>query len=451
MRLLLISLSLVLIASFFTSCTEEFYPETTNYQELLVVDGLVTNDTGAYVVTLRRSMPLGVNKPKMESGAIVEIESSDGTLVNLTEVSNGTYSTQGTDFRGQIGQSYRLHIVTNNGKEYFSHYESLAAPTDIDQLNWDFETDTEEGTGVRIFVSSHLTDSLQFLRWEYEETWESVPAFLFDTLPQNAFIEAPNEYPEKDNYPNICYTSQKSSDLFIASTESYTENRVLQKPLAFVSASTSKLLYKYCITVNQYSMSKAQYQFWKALADSESEEGSMYDSYPNPIKGNIYSVDNPDEPVLGGFFASPVSQKRIFIRNQDIRTRIIYISNPFSCIYMSRGITTDIQKINGDTLTYLTSRIAAINKQLRTLTPGTPEYISLTSERSQLNVTLTRFNQILKTIDDLEIETGGMYVGTSCERGMGGGVSCTANFVISTVCFDCRRFGTETKPDFWIE
>ena len=43
------------------------------------------------------------------------------------------------------------------------------------------------------------------------------------------------------------------------------------------------------------------------------DEGGLYNTQPELIHGNLYNETNPNEEILGYFYASSVKSKRIFI------------------------------------------------------------------------------------------------------------------------------------------
>ncbi len=46
--------------------------------------------------------------------------------------------------------------------------------------------------------------------------------------------------------------------------------------------------------------------------------GSVFDPQPSELNGNIHSVTNPDEPVIGFVTAGTIGEKRIFINRNEL-------------------------------------------------------------------------------------------------------------------------------------
>ena len=73
-----------------------------------------------------------------------------------------------------------------------------------------------------------------------------------------------------------------------------------------------KFTFKYSLLLNQLSIDKKTYNYWKSINDLNEGQSSFYNHQPYQIKGNIQNIRNPDEFVLGFFYAAGISKKRIF-------------------------------------------------------------------------------------------------------------------------------------------
>ena len=72
------------------SCVEEFQPQLNESDELLVVDGKITNLEGPYTIKLSRSSGLDIHAIEPVAGASVVIIEENGPTVSLTEIEPGT-------------------------------------------------------------------------------------------------------------------------------------------------------------------------------------------------------------------------------------------------------------------------------------------------------------------------------------------------------------------------
>ena len=102
----------ILLFVFLTGCITEFVPETKEEKELLVVEGLITDQPGINTVKLSKSMPFGKkSEAKPLSGCIVSISDNEGNWYWLNENAPGNYISDSASFRGRARVSL-----------YFAHY-----------------------------------------------------------------------------------------------------------------------------------------------------------------------------------------------------------------------------------------------------------------------------------------------------------------------------------------
>jgi hypothetical protein len=64
-------------------------------------------------------------------------------------------------------------------------------------------------------------------------------------------------------------------------------------------------------------MSQESYTYWNNLRITNETQGGLSDIQPGVITGNIFSITDDTEPVLGYFDASTVSEKRVFFNYRD--------------------------------------------------------------------------------------------------------------------------------------
>ena len=104
----------------------------------LVVEGYI-NITGTTNIQMSRST--GLDSPVFipETGAQVEIQSTNGASIPLSELTSGNYSDTGLNL--DPTQQYRLHIKTTNGKDYLSDLSTVNISPPIDSLSWTAASD----------------------------------------------------------------------------------------------------------------------------------------------------------------------------------------------------------------------------------------------------------------------------------------------------------------------
>lgn len=300
-KVILASLLLLL-----NGCITQFVPKTNEDKELLVVEGLITDQPGANTIKLSKSLPLGTgNIPNPAGGCVVTISDDIGNIFSLTETIAGTYTTDPSKFQGEIGRFYTLHIRTNfanTNLNYESYAMEMKHVPSIDSLYYE-KVILEERSGIntqegcQVYLNTYdPSNQCKFYRWEYSETWEfHIP-----------YIAVPNR---------ICWLSNNSNVINIKNTSALNEARIDQYPLNFISNITDRLLIKYSILVNQYSLNEVEFQYWEKLQNISAKVGGLYDIIPSSVPSNVYNLDDPNEKVLGYFSVSACSSKRIFIKD----------------------------------------------------------------------------------------------------------------------------------------
>lgn len=305
-------------------CIVQFIPETNEDQDLLVVEGLITDQHDINTVKLSKSLPLGRKiAAKPLKGCIVTISDDLKNIFSLKETVAGTYVTDSAKFQGTIGRRYTLHISTNAANNYL-HYESLPMEMKpvppIDSLFYEKKIIKEKDAvsladeGCQVYINTHdPSNYCKFYRWEYSETWE---------------FRLPYSVPNR-----VCWISGNSDRINIKNTSVLEEDRVNRYPLNFISNTTDRLKVKYSMLVNQYSLNEDEYLYWEKIQNITEQVGGLYDIIPAAIPSNVWCIENPNEKVLGYFSVSARSSKRIFIKDSFSGLINLYYDCPSDTIF----------------------------------------------------------------------------------------------------------------------
>ena len=175
------------------SCVEPYEHETDEYQEVLVVEGAITNQPGPYTIHLSRTIPIESNELKKEEGAIVTISDDKGHSEILKETAPGTYTTDSNGIQGVTGNEYVLSIQTADGNSYESEAVTLNPVPEIERIYAEYKEifSFDQGKmvdGIEINLDTKPWDPEKkyYLKWDYEETWVVFPKWRaknFDYQP----------------------------------------------------------------------------------------------------------------------------------------------------------------------------------------------------------------------------------------------------------------------------
>ncbi len=292
------------------SCKRQYEPPEIKVDyNYLVVDGVMANNvdspTTFAISRTRKLTDTVLNSP--ERNANVSIEGSNGENFQLSESSPGNYSISHLTLN--TSSTYRLNIVTSSGAQYQSDFVEVNQTPPIDSVNYLRPGD------VTIYVNTHdPTNTTKYYRWEYVETIQ------YESQNQSDIGVNGNLMYFRDSTNQIfnCWHIVPSTDIFIGSTTALTEDRISQFPLITIPKNSEKLGIRYSLLVKQYALTQAAYLYFQILKKNTEQQGSIFDVQPSQLKGNIHSVTNPDEPVIGYVTACNVAQQRLYIRNFDL-------------------------------------------------------------------------------------------------------------------------------------
>jgi len=268
----------------------------------LVVEGVIDSGSDSTLIALSRTVNIANHTSLLiDSGAEVAVEREDGANYPLSKF-KGRYLVIGLNL--DKAKKYRLHIKTG-GDEYASDYEPVKLTPPIDSISYKIT-----GPGLQINSSTHdVTNNARYYRWAYEEAWKFHAAVNSGLIVKNGKItfRAANEM------YYYCYAGDKSSNIVLASSEKLSQDVISQNPVTLIPRNSEKLEIKYSIRLKQYALTKGAYAFWENLRKNTEQLGSIFDAQPSQLVGNIHSISNPAEPVVGYVSVTNMQSRRIFI------------------------------------------------------------------------------------------------------------------------------------------
>lgn len=299
-----------------TGCKEVYQPNiespATGY---LVVDGFINSDGGATTISLTRTTKLDDTISVVyEHKAQVDIESDNNESYPLIEQGSGQYVSAPLPLNSN--EKYKVHIITANGKEYMSDFVAVQHTPPIDSITWKVEND-----GVQIYTNAHDDAGIaKYYRWKYSETWEFHSAFLktleyiFD--PQTGLAIGVGQI-QADTSIYKCWRSQNSSHIILGTTDKLSTAKIYL-PIRYIQPQSDELSVLYYIDLKQYVLSKEAYSFYQKLKKNTEQLGTIFDAQPSEIQGNIHSVKDPGEIVVGYIDVSQEQEKKLFISHHEL-------------------------------------------------------------------------------------------------------------------------------------
>jgi hypothetical protein len=296
-------------------------------ERLLTIDGYITTDPGPHTIRLTRtdtygSVFEGLIRPVAQ--ATVAIRDSNGAVTFLQEIEErGRYQTPAA-FRAEAGLSYSLQISLQDGKNYSSLPEKVFPAPVIDSLSYQSVklatgNRTLDRTGVQIF--SHFKDPADQSNFYYWRT--GAATYILVANPE--LHRFPDTHPTNPRGPNPkpCCTECFIRDLSrfqrfaLVSDEDFNglSNRL---PVAFIEDDGLRFKRTYRVQIQQMAVSGAAHRYLSLVAQQLSLTGSVFDQPPANIRGNMVSLDDPNEVVLGYFIAAAANSKQIYIQRDKL-------------------------------------------------------------------------------------------------------------------------------------
>lgn len=384
-----------LIAAFFVvySCVEPYDFETETFEDALVVEAILTDEIKFQKIQISRTYRLEEDLPKAESFADVVVTDDQGNNFSFYEMTPGKYISH-VEFRVQPQRDYQLHIQTQDGGSYSSDPTQLVPGNDIEDLYAE-RVVLQGEDGIALLVDSENSQSgSKYALYEYEETYKIVsPIVVRSTIEfeGNNWQVVPNNKQE-----TICFNTVPSKDIILSNTSTLSSNNLDSFLVRFIKKDDPVLSQRYSILVKQYSLTGEAYSYYSTLKKISSSESLLSQNQPGFVNGNMYSLNDDDEKVVGFFTLSEVSTKRIYFNYYDFfnfdEPRPQF---PENCIPFRPGelIETPIAMIQSGTVRFMN------------------------------------------------------FAGAPVEGEIGEGPIR----VVATECVDCTVYGTNEMPDFWEE
>jgi len=263
----------------YSSCIDEITLDIDNDAQFVIVNGLVTDEPGAYTITVDNSPIIGVGNDNIVvpiSGASVQLVDDQNSSVTFVESSEeaGTYTANVTNV--VPGRSYHIEVQLPNGVMIESEPQQL--PDNqvlIDNIDWnivDVEFINESGNVVgrefvEIYANTVPTDEEAFVRWRVTGEYDIVEK------ADGAIIQEP----------------------------------ILKLPM------DSRFNILYLFNVSQFTISSREHEYWSRIQQLINVEGTLFDPPPGVLRGNLFNVSDPDDNIQGYFSVARQSFERRFV------------------------------------------------------------------------------------------------------------------------------------------
>jgi hypothetical protein len=295
-----------------SNCLSPISVETEYFGGQLVVSGQISTIAERSLVQLGRTAK-GERLPEPISGATVAVSDDLGQIYEFHEDPEkaGNYLLD----QGAIpGRTYQLMVRTPTGENYLSQPEKVPATFAIDNISTAFETEVStdvEGvinraTYLKIYATTAVPQSEDpvYMKWDTEEVYILVPTDfpdIFGNIPPSCYITQ-NADPQRITLFNSAEVKASSID-----------NKLVTKRLLDQSFHV-----RHYFTIYNTSLTRDAHEYWRKVNIVANQVGSVFDSPPAEVKGNIFRTTNTEEIVQGYFQAVNQTFSRIYFVADDL-------------------------------------------------------------------------------------------------------------------------------------
>ncbi len=312
----------------------------------IVIDGHISDQPGPYKIEIYSGHDL---EDKFARHPIsvkqLVILDDQGTREVLSEIDKGIYQTNSSGIRGMIGRVYSLRIELFDGRIYESKSDSLMSPGKLDSLYYDFNsTGKVSDLGYKDYGFDIFFNSSAGFKNNYYFLWKFTGTFRADThpeanttqcfwadgrcqfvLPCSGYINIGGYTPFTAVYkkvrPCTCCTCwyNLTNDLPMLSDNQLLRFGRFEGIKAYrVPLNQWIFLHKIRVAVDQMSLSRQTYDFWKAIKNQRTSINSLFQPVTGKIPSNFVQISGPQIPIEGLFYATSISSKSFYITRDEI-------------------------------------------------------------------------------------------------------------------------------------
>jgi hypothetical protein len=338
----------IVVFSFMTSCSRVYDSHVDTAQNMLVVDGRITNKKEAYHVALTYAKPFNSSeKSTPVSGANVFVTDNLNNSYKFNERDKGDYVSDSLQFTGKPGLTYRLHIVTTDGTDYQSDPQKMFPEVSPDNAYAKFDNQVILNGVTGLKVSTHGANIFMDIRNQSD----TVPRFRIVSNLVLQYYNQGNFQLDWDHFLLLqyyCWQTVNINSNFNITDEDYLSNSASIKnhPAGFLDDNNNVIAIEYYSKINmddttataysgnwhntylihhrilylsQYTLNRETYLYYKSLYGQIQSEGRIFDPVASQLNGNIKCITDPEKKTIGFFEASSVSYSEYIV---DLRNLV---------------------------------------------------------------------------------------------------------------------------------
>jgi hypothetical protein len=303
--------ALVLTIWFTGSCREIYNHDAGHQENVIIVEGLITDRSGPYLVRLstnqiienglhdRTSFPTGI------SGAMVYIKDNKDEIFLFTESEPGRYYSQDF-FEGVGGNTYTLYIETPDGHSYVSEPQLLPFPVNIDSL---YARPKIRETLKRNAQGGYFLQSTEGAEVLLDVSYQDEQYKYFRLVPEGLILynfptgEIQNYLWKKINMLDHVNVSSYKFEAASVVTRNHNVTFFPRHKFEY-DLNNDEYIHRKILLLKIYGLNKGAWDFYTAIERQINAEGKLFDPVATRLPSNIRCTTDPSRLALGLFEAS---------------------------------------------------------------------------------------------------------------------------------------------------
>lgn len=348
------------------SCVDPIHFDSPPPRDLIILDGAITDDEGPYVVRISRGLRLEADTMAMPvTGAKIVLHSNEGEVESLTEVEPGKYQTGGV-IRGVVGNSYYIDLEMPDGATFASQPEEILPSGAVTNIRYQYEARVVKkfygelpADVFNIFIDADnaAAGADSYVRWRFSGTYKVTTNPELHTTWLQGCCRFETPYPcsgfEVEPGPRggavlvkkrectccTCYVKDFESSPRLSDNEFAFGQEFRNLKVGEVPITRSTFFEKYRVEVEQMTVTKNAFDFFKVVRSQKDGAASLFQVPPGRVRGNIKPV-NADYEIIGLFWGASINRKAIYIKESDLPYLMPADEIQFPCVEVFANSTT---------------------------------------------------------------------------------------------------------------
>ncbi len=292
-----------------TACVLPVEIDTERRGDSVIISGQLSNLAGQSVVFVGITADIE-RLPYPVSNAVIDLYADDLLAGSYVEDQSNTGKYILQDYEGVPGKTYRIHVTLPDGRTYESLPEKM--PEDSGEVDSYYEIvkDEEfidyEGILVRqpvvkIYANGVLpAPKNRFIRWTVEEV------FILFGGPSGPVTPPPCFVTQLADPQSIVLLDRQ----FLTATQ-YPHQLVAIRVVDYTFE------FRHYFVTYQSALTREAFEYWRNVDILVSQSGSIFDTPPAVINGNISNTTDESERVFGYFEAAHQTLHRVLLTRDD--------------------------------------------------------------------------------------------------------------------------------------